>query len=167
VPFVLNTRLPRILLPMSAVVTAFLNFAPSLGVYAVFHVVAGYPIGLHLLWVIPILCIMILLSLGLAVSIATLQVYFRDIASFLPYIIRIGMYLSPVIYLYTRFPAQLEWAIYANPLGAIFASWQQVLFEGTAPSAIFMLAGLAWALIAVVGGTYLFLWRERYFAIRL
>ena len=165
--FVLNTRLPRMLLPISSVVMAFLNFAPSLAVYAVFHVVAGYPIGPHLLWGIPILALVVLLSLGLALAIATLQVYFRDIASFLPYVIRIGMYLSPVIYLYTAYPDGLEWAIFVNPLGAMFASWQQVLFEGTAPSATFMLAGLAWAGSAIIGGTLLFLWRERYFAIRL
>lgn len=165
--FVLNTRLPRMLLPLSAVVTAFLNFAPSMAVYAVFHVVGGYPIGLHLLWTVPIVAILSVLSVGLALAIATLNVYFRDIASFLPYVIRIGMYLTPIIWLYTRIPDRLEWALLMNPLGGIFSSWQQVLFDGTAPSPTFLLTGIAWALVLFVGGIWLFMRRERYFASRL
>lgn len=165
--FVVNTRLPRMLLPIGGVITALLNFAPSLAIYAVFHVAAGYPIGVHLLWTIPILAVLILMSLGLALSIATLNVYFRDVASFLPYLLRLGMYLSPVIYLYSRIPDVVSWALFANPLGGIFASWQQVLFEGTAPSPEFFSAGVAWAALFLIGGGYLFLRRERYFAVRL
>jgi teichoic acid transport system permease protein len=165
--FILNTRLPRMLLPISAVIFAFLNFAPSMAVYAVFHVIAGYPIGPHLLLAIPIVAVLSVLSLGLALAIATLNVYFRDIASFLPYLIRVGLYLSPVIYMYTRIPERFEWAILANPVGGLFASWQQLLFEGALPSPQFVVAGLGWALLALVGGTLLFLRRERYFAVRL
>lgn len=165
--FVLNTRLPRMLLPISAVIMAFFNFAPSLGIYAVFHVIAGYPIGLHLLWTIPILLLVCVLSLGFSLLIATLNVYFRDIASFLPYVLRIGLYLSPVIYLYSQIPDAVAWALFLNPLGGLFASWQQVLFDGTAPSADFILAGIGWALAAITAGVFLFLRRERYFAVRL
>lgn len=165
--FVLNTRLPRMLLPISAVIMAFLNFAPSMGLYAVFHFIADYPIGPHLLWTILILLMLCVLSLGLSLLIATLNVYFRDIASFLPYVLRMGLYLSPVIYMYSRIPDGFAWTLYLNPLGGLFASWQQVLFDGTAPSADFMLAGIGWTLTVIAAGTFLFLRRERYFAVRL
>ena len=37
--------------------------------------------------------------MGLAALFATLQVYFRDTSSFLPYFLRLWMYLSPVLWM--------------------------------------------------------------------
>lgn len=165
--FILNTRLPRMILPVSAVISAFLNFAPSLLVLAVFQVLAGFPITWNLLWAVPIIAILTILSLGLALVMATINVYFRDVASFLPYVIRITLYLSPVIYLYDRIAENHNWALLVNPFGGIFASWQQIIIEGTAPNVQYMLAGLIWALFALVIGILMFLRRESEFAIRL
>lgn len=165
--FVLNTRLPRMILPIAAVVSGFLTFIPSLLVYAVFHLIAGYPIGLELLWAGPIIALLVLISLGMAMVFATLTVYFRDVASFLPYVIRIWLYLTPIIYLYTNIPSSLQWALRINPIGTLFASWQQVLFEGTAPSVEFVALSLAWAVAALVIGSLMFMRREREFALRI
>jgi teichoic acid transport system permease protein len=165
--FVLNTRIPRLILPIGAVVSAFLGFAPSLLVLAVFHLIARFDIGVHLLWAIPIIVIVVLISFGMATIFATLNVYFRDVSSFLPYVLRIWLYLTPIIYLWEHIPASLHWALYLNPIGSIFAAWQQVLVEGTAPSLKFMSVGLAWGLALSVLGAYMFMRRERDFAIRI
>lgn len=165
--FVLNTRLPRMLLPVGSVMSAFLGFVPSLGVYAVFHVVAGYPIGIHLLWIIPIIAIATAISLGLAMLLATLNVYFRDITSFLPYFTRIWLYLTPIIYLYEAIPQRLAWAMGANPIGTLFASWQQVLFEERSPDGVYMALSVGWALVVIVVGGLMFMRREREFAVRI
>ena len=165
--FVLNTRLPRLILPIGAVISAFLTFVPSLFVYSAFHLMAGYDIGFHLLWAIPIIAILVLISLGMAMVFATLTVYFRDVASFLPYVIRIWLYLSPIIYLYTNVPAKLAWALRVNPIGTLFASWQQVLFEGNSPSGEFLTASLGWAVAALIVGGLMFMRREREFAVRI
>ena len=42
---------------------------------------------------------MVVFSMGLAAFFATLQVYFRDTSNFLPYFLRMWMYLSPVLWL--------------------------------------------------------------------
>ena len=41
---------------------------------------------------------MVVFSMGCAAFFATLQVYFRDTSSFLPFFVRIWMYLSPVLW---------------------------------------------------------------------
>lgn len=165
--FVLNTRLPRMILPIASVISAFLTFLPSLLIYAIFHVVAGYPIGFHLLWMVPIIGILVIMSLGMSMVFATLNVYFRDVASFLPFVIRIWLYLTPIIYLYSNIPAILEWALTVNPIGTLFASWQQVLFDGGAPSLTFLGIAFAWSLVALVVGSLMFMRREREFAVRI
>jgi ABC-type polysaccharide/polyol phosphate export permease len=165
--FVMNTRLPRMILPIGSVISAFLTFLPSLAVYAIFHLVAGYPIGFHLLWTIPIILILTVTSLGMAMVFATLNVYFRDVASFLPYVIRIWLYLTPIIYMYSRIPEILDWTLGVNPIGMVFAAWQQVLFDGTSPSWTFMGIAVLWALVSLTVGALMFMRREREFAVRI
>ena len=126
--FVLNTRLPRIILPLSSVYSAFLSFLPSMFLYAIFHLVSQYPITPELLLLVLVVSLSFLLTAGLAMLAATGNVFFRDIASFLPYVTRIWLYLTPVIYVYTDIPDNYRWLIFLNPIGALFVCWRQILF---------------------------------------
>ena len=45
-----------------------------------------------------------MLAAGLAMLVAALQVYFRDLKNFLPYFLRIWLYASPVLYYASEVP---------------------------------------------------------------
>jgi teichoic acid transport system permease protein len=81
---ILNTSFPRIMLPISAAIVALFRFLPTLVVYIVIHVLLGLPFSWQMLWALPIIVIAIVLSLGLAILISCINVYFRDISSMLP-----------------------------------------------------------------------------------
>jgi teichoic acid transport system permease protein len=164
---ILNTAFPRTLLPLSSVITAFMRFLPTLGIYAVVHVIAGLPIGLHLLWAIPVLALVIVFAAGLAMLVAAAQVYFRDISSFLPYFLRIWMYASPVLYYVDEVPRHVRPIIEANPLTPLFAAWSDVLNRGLTPSAELLGWGAAWSAVVLAVGGLFFMSREREFAVRL
>jgi teichoic acid transport system permease protein len=164
---VLNTAFPRTLLPLSSVQTGFLRFLPTLGVYAVVHIASGLPIGPQLLWVIPIVAIMTVFTAGAAMLVAAAQVYFRDVSAFLPYLMRIWMYGTPILYFYDEVPEKFKWLIDLNPLTPLFTAWSDALNKGINPGAGFMLWGLAWAAGALVIGGLFFISREREFAVRL
>jgi teichoic acid transport system permease protein len=165
--FILNTRLPRMILPIAAVDSALLTLWPSLAVYLLFHTAAEFPFSLQMLWVFPIVAMLTIISIGLSMITATLTVFFRDVASFLPYILRIWMYLTPVIFTYDRIPKSLQWGIYLNPFGGIFSIWQQVLFEARTPDTRFLATALLWTFLTPVVGILFFLRREREFAVRI
>lgn len=165
--FVLNTRLPRIILPLSSVYSAFLSFLPSMFLYAIFHLVSQYPITPELLLLVLVVLLSFLLTAGLAMLAATGNVFFRDIASFLPYVTRIWLYLTPVIYVYTDIPDNYRWLIFLNPIGALFVCWQQILFLGEIPGNSYLLAGVLWATGLFLLGFVMFLRKERDFAIRI
>jgi ABC-type polysaccharide/polyol phosphate export permease len=164
---ILNSAFPRALLPLSAVITAFMRFLPTIIVYAPVHVITGLPIGPHLLWTLPILALFILLACGLSMLVAAAQVYFRDLSSFLPYVLRIWLYCSPVLYYAERVPDRYKFILDVNPLGGLLTAWSDVLNRGHAPGAASMLLGLAWGVgLFVVAGLF-FMSREREFAVRL
>ena len=99
--------------------------------------------------------------------IATAQVYFRDLKSFLPYLTRIWLYSSPILYVIDQIPEGLKPFLMLNPLYPMLGSLSAVVDEGQAPSAVFMVWGLGWAVVALVAGGLFFVSREREFAIRL
>lgn len=164
---ILNTAFPRSLLPLAAVVTAFVRFLPTMAVYAVMHLVVGLPLSPALLWALPVLVQLVLFATGVSLAFAAAQVYFRDLANFLPYMLRVWLYVSPVLYFADEVPDRLQSALSLNPLFPVLAAWSEALIDGRTPQAAHLLQGAAWALGALVVGALFFVSREREFAVRL
>ena len=164
---ILNTAFPRIMLPISAVVIAIFKFLPTLVVFLAIRTIIGLPFSWQMLWAIPVLLVTTLLALGLAITISCINVYFRDISNFLPYLTRTLLYLSPILYEASALKPNLRALEVLNPLFPILDSWSGALVHGQAPQTSHMLAGLAWAVGIFLIGTYFFLSREREFAVRL
>jgi ABC-type polysaccharide/polyol phosphate export permease len=164
---ILNTAFPRMMLPISATVIAFFKFIPTLLVFMIMRTVLGLPFGWEMLWSIPIILITLIFSLGVAILISTVNVYFRDIASFLPYLIRTLLYLSPILYEASALKPELRVLEDFNPLFSILESWSLSIVHAQTPHLSSMLAATGWAFGVLLIGTYFFLSREREFAVRL
>jgi teichoic acid transport system permease protein len=167
----INTAFPRLLMPLAAVRTAFFRFLPTVPVYIVFHLIF-LPQEWHprMILALYFLGTLVLFSMGLAAFFATLQVYFRDTSNFLPYVVRIWMYLSPVLWLpemIERMPRWILTLIQINPLYSMLGGYAELIQEGTIPPLYMWLTALAWAVGAVAIGFLYFISREREFAVRL
>jgi teichoic acid transport system permease protein len=164
---VLNTAFPRTLLPLSTVVTSFKRFVPTFIIYIPIHLASGLPVGLVDLWIVPIVLCLALVAAGLSMFVAALQVYFRDVKNFLPYVLRIWLYASPVLYYAHQVPDKYTPLISINPIGALLSAWSDVLNAGHGPAAGDMLLGFGWGVVLFIGGALFFMSREREFAVRL
>ena len=162
---------PRLLMPLSAVRSAFFRFLPTMVVYAVFHLGFQQPLRWQMLLAAVFLLLATIFGIGVASIFATLQVYFRDTASFLPYFVRIWLYLSPVLWYPEDAVRHLgrTGAHFAliNPLHSLIGGWTDLLVRGVVPPASVWLAATAWSVLAFVVGTLFFISREREFAVRL
>jgi teichoic acid transport system permease protein len=164
---ILNTAFPRVLLPLSAVIHSFRRFVPTLGIYAVVHVLVGAPIGWELLLAIPIVVLLLVLASGVSILVAAAQVYFRDLSSFLPYVLRIWLYATPILYYAHEVPERYEVFLWVNPIAPLIRAWSSILDEGRLPDAEVIGAGAAWAFFFFLVGTLFFMSRERELAVRL
>jgi teichoic acid transport system permease protein len=164
---ILNTAFPRALLPLASVLTAFIRFVPTLVIYAVVHVIAGLPVGLHLLWSLLIFALLLVLAAGAAMLTAAVQVYFRDLRNILTYFLRVWLYASPILYYAEEVPERFEPILLVNPLYPPLASLSDAVTQGQNPSAALLAAGFAWAAGIFVVGALFFVSREREFAVRL
>jgi teichoic acid transport system permease protein len=164
---IMNTAFPRIMLPISASVIAIFKFVPTLIVFFVIRTIVGEPYSWQMLWAIPIFLLGVFMGLGMAISISCTNVYFRDIASLLPYITRSLIYLSPILYEASALSEKMRTLEIANPIFNLLDAWSQVMVYAQAPSTSSILISLAWASAIFFVGTYFFLTRERDFAVRL
>lgn len=94
-----NLKFPRLVLLISSLIESGVGFLASLVVfYAIAWPAAGAHPSRYTLLLAVVFPIQILFNLGLSAIVARLAVPFRDINNFLPYINRLWLYLSPIIW---------------------------------------------------------------------
>jgi ABC-type polysaccharide/polyol phosphate export permease len=165
---VLNTAFPRLLLPLSSVLEHFLRFLPTLLIYGIIHVAAGLPVGPHLLLVVPIVILLTGIAAGLSMFVSALQVYFRDLTQFLPYILRLWLYISPVLWTVQLIDKKgLHFLVWVNPIGPPLVALSDLVIDGYVPAASLFAGSTAWAIGLLLLGSVFFMTRERDFAVRL
>jgi ABC-type polysaccharide/polyol phosphate export permease len=164
---ILNTAFPRVLLPGASVLTAFKRFLPTVAIFIPVYIVAAVPVGIELLWLIPVFALFTVLASGLAMLVAAGHVYFRDLNNFLNYALRIWLYGSPILYYASEVPDRYQFLLVLNPLGPLLTAWSDVIDRGLTPAPVDLALGAAWAFALFVAGALFFMSREREFAVRL
>ena len=89
---------------------------------------------------------------GMAAIFAALQVYFRDTTSFLPYFVRIWLYLSRCCGSSRRSPARLQAFLKYNPLYSMLGGLTDLLSAETSRRRGIWVMAAGWAVAAVVVG---------------
>jgi ABC-2 type transport system permease protein len=150
---------PRIVLPVSAVLTNLVNFVLSLVVVfillIIWEVPSGWekPSGICLLMLPLLILIELMLACGLSFFISSLNVLFRDVEHMLQVILLAGFFLTPVIYPYARVvPEHLRLVYFLNPMAGIIVSYQKILYEGTFPSPQFLYIPLVISIAVLISG---------------
>ncbi len=94
-----NLRFPRLVLPLSALMESLVGFLTSI---LVFYLIAGPISGVWpshtIIWLLPLLVIHVVFNFGLSTVVARVAVPFRDLNNLVPYLTRLWLYLSPIIY---------------------------------------------------------------------
>lgn len=163
---ILNTAAPRGAFPAVSVVRALFDLIPALIVYFFFHLIMRQPWGWSLVLLPLVIAGLGLFSVGLGLFFAPLVVFFKDFGTLLPYIVRIWMYITPVMFAVAEVPNSLRPVFLANPLYPFFAMLEEI-FSGQMVSLGYVLAGLVWIAVSLTVGSVFFLLRERDYAVRL
>jgi len=126
-----NIRFPRLILPIAKIVESAIGFLASLVVLVIIALIAGQPVLNGPVWVLLIAFPMqVLFNVGLAAFSARLAVPFRDITNVLPFINRIWLYLSPIIWTMDRLDqlgAKVIFVIELNPMFNLLAIYRAAL----------------------------------------
>jgi teichoic acid transport system permease protein len=155
-----NIRFPRLILPIAFLLESTFGFLASLVVFYLivipFTEVRPGPQIVLLLIALPM---QVVFNVGLAAATARLAVPFRDITNFIPYLTRIWLYCSPIIWPLTMLESASEFAqnlFRINPMFPIIAVYRAALLDYPLVRADLVAMG-AWCLVVGVVGIAMFI----------
>lgn len=120
---------PRICLPIIVILNAGLNFAIIFSLFSLFLVISGNFPGWSYLAVFPVLLVQILFSIGLAIIIGVLNVFFRDVGHFFGIFLQFWFWFTPVVYPETILPARVKPLMALNPMATMIAAYHEILVQ--------------------------------------
>jgi teichoic acid transport system permease protein len=155
-----NIRFPRLILPIAFLLESTFGFLASLVVlYVIIIPFAGVVPGPSILWLFVALPLQIIFNLGLAAATARLAVPFRDINNLIPYLTRIWLYMSPIIWPLAqleRLDESIQNLLRLNPMFPIIAVYRTALL-GYPLSQADVVAMVAWCLVVGIIGVAMFI----------
>lgn len=165
---VTKIHFPRQVLPITVVVTNFVNM---LLCEIVVLVVCAIAKGLNLLvlwYLIPTVLIEFILALGIAFIVSGITPYFRDLEYILSIIVMAWQFLSPVMYDLKTLGADVDHFVVnmfnLNPMTPVITAYRDILYYKQAPQMYTMLWALGMGLLFIVVGWVVFSKLEKHFA---
>ena len=156
---------PRASLPISITLVEVRNIIVSMIVLMAIVFFSGEPITVEWLLVVPALLLQAVFNAGLAMFLARLASKVHDVRQLIPYVMRIWMYGSAVLYPVTYFSDHLHgWKLFvveANPLLIFIELIRHALMENVqlvgAPGKLWLAAATWTVLVGLIG--YVYFWR--------
>ena len=147
----------------SVAATFALQFAGYL-VVLVALAVLGEPIRLEgLLLAVPLWLVLMVAVTGLALALASLQVFVRDVEHVLMPVLMMLMYLTPILYPLTVVPGNFRPWVAANPVSWLVTRMRDALLEGRIAPQWSDAVAVAIALALFAGGLWMFRRLSPYF----
>ncbi len=126
-----KTIFPKSVLVLALVLQDMVHYVLSLPVIMVFALHYGiYPTPAWLYGVPLLLLIQLLMIFGAALFLASVNLFFRDIARLVNTLLLLLFYCTPIVYSETMVPSQYRWLIHMNPLSPLMINWRSVLLDG-------------------------------------
>ncbi len=147
----------------SVAATLTLQFAGYIAVLVALRLF-GEPVHFEgLLVAVPLWIVLALAVTGLALALAALQVFIRDVEHILMPVLMILMYLTPILYPLELVPDSVKPWVAANPFGYLVDRLRDALLEGRLALHWGDGVALLVALALFAGGRWLFLRLSPYF----
>ena len=141
-----KNALPPVLFVARSVLAGWVVFVPLM----VALTLAYLPLS-GLSWALLALPLLLLLqgvlALLLAHLLAILAAAVRDTLQVLAFALSVGIFLSPVLFPLSLFPAAWRWVLFANPMTALVLGYQSVLLKGEWPATYLWGVAAVWLII--------------------
>jgi len=137
-----KTIFPREFIVYASVLNDMVHFLFSLPVILIFLLFYGQNLHLTTLLYLPILLlIQLLLTIGVALIVSSVNVFFRDLERIVMIVLNIMFYLTPIVFAESMIPERLRFLLYVNPMAGLVISYRDLFLHGV----------VDWRYIAVTG----------------
>lgn len=121
---------PRLIIPVAPVIVALIDFMISFVILLILMVWYGYWPDWHII-VLPLFLLLgFLAALGAGLFVASLNVKYRDFRIVIPFVVQLGLYVSPVGFSTMIVPEQYRMIYYLNPMVAVIDGFRWAISGG-------------------------------------
>jgi len=121
---------PRLVVPASAVIVAFVDFLISVAILVGLMIWYGFAPNLRMLILPLFVLIAFAAAMGAGLWIAALNVKYRDFRIIVPFVVQFGLYISPVGFSSTIVPEQWRLLYSINPMVGVIDGFRWAILGG-------------------------------------
>jgi ABC-type polysaccharide/polyol phosphate export permease len=123
---------PRIVFPLSAVLSALFDMLVAALPLLVILAIAGVKASVTQLWTIPLLFFLVLFVAGLGIAFSAANLYFRDVKYLVEVVLTFAIFFTPVFYSSDMFGPWRDWML-LNPVAPLLEGLEQAVDKGRTP----------------------------------
>ncbi|MGD0178979.1 MAG: ABC transporter permease [Terriglobales bacterium] len=143
---------PRLVLPLSAVLSGLVDFAISFSIFAVMMAYYHIRPGLQILWLPAFLLLAVLTALGVGLWLSALNAIYRDVRYVLPFLVQLWLFASPVIYPPSLMSEKWRWLFGLNPMAGVIEGFRWSLAGRGDPSGRLILVSSGIVIVILLTG---------------
>jgi len=155
---------PRLVIPLSAVLSGVIDFLIAFGVFVVLMVYYEI-LPTNAFWSIPFFVLLaVATALAVGLWLAALNVEYRDVRYVVPFIIQFWFFVSPVAYPASLVPGPWQLLYAVNPMVGVIEGFRWALLGRTQGPGWELMISVAVIALLLTGGLYYFRRMEKTFA---
>ena len=156
---------PRLIIPVSSTFGNIIDFMISFALLVIMLFLYGLNPGWRILVIPFFLLISLIVSLGLGLLVASVNVKYRDFKYLLPVIIQAGMYLSPIGFSSSIIPQKWQLLYSLNPMVGVIDGFRWAIIGGKSTLYIpGLLLSIVLSVLLLIAGIIYFKKTEKKFA---
>ncbi len=155
---------PRLVLPLSSVLSKGVDFMISFVLVIVFLVVYRIPPSWEVVWLPWLLLVLLMTSLGIGMMLSAMAVQYRDVKHAMVFAVQLLMYAAPVVYPTTNVPGAWRNVYALNPMVGVIEGFRSMFLHTVDFPYGWLMQGTLVSLVLFVFGLFYFRKMERVFA---
>ena len=155
---------PRLVIPISTVISGFIDFALSFAVLLVMLVYYGRIPTLNIIWLPFFLLLALVTALGVGLWLSALNVEFRDVRYVVPFITQFWMLATPIAYPSTMLSEPWRTIYGLNPMVGVIEGFRWALLGSDVGPGPMVAVSTVVSIVVLISGAFYFKRMERNFA---
>lgn len=121
---------PRLIIPAASIIVSLIDFLIAFIILIILMLWYKYIPSWHILTIPLFLLLGLLAAFGAGLFIASLNVKYRDFKFIVPFVVQLGLYISPVAYSTTLIPEKYQLLYFLNPMVAVIDGFRWAVSGG-------------------------------------
>lgn len=145
---------PRLIVPASAVITSFVDFGISFLLMVIMMIWYGFMPPIQVLLLPVFVLISFFCAMGIGLYLTALNVKYRDFKYIIPFIVQVGVYISPIGFSSTIVPEKWQFLYALNPMVGVIDGFRWCLLGEAFHANTIIISVVVMVLLMILGVWY-------------